>query len=77
MIMVATRRNAVNDSPSIVIGDDVIVSGGQQPIDTPDPEGVLEDDDFAFRHDSQVRLPFPKTPAPALSSNQHAPLPIQ
>ena len=50
--MVATRRNAANESPyHLLIRDDLVRPRGQKAIYAPDPERMFEGDSFPPRAD--------------------------
>jgi hypothetical protein len=54
--MVAMRRKAANESPSI--GSSSVSSRRQHAIDAPDPEGVLEGDGFPPGANGHAHLLF-------------------
>src|SRR6185437_385479 len=42
----------------LLIGNDLVVAGGQQAIDTPDPERMFEGDNFMSGADGHARIAF-------------------
>jgi hypothetical protein len=51
----------------LLIGNDVVVAGGQQAIDAPDPERMFEGDNFTSGADGHERIAFRETPCAGAS----------